>query len=150
MLRALIRVGLSVADLDDAPWAHPWGFLEQTKCRFFSVSKLSNSDELSPNECTVNLPSLLGTFDGPWPSAHKLLWLHPDLEQLRAVFTFFVRFIAKSVCTACSRTNNKIAPLTSSNEEQNRIRFRVHNKEFGWAVKRIRDGYYSANVNKWW
>jgi hypothetical protein len=32
-----------------------------------------SSDELSPNEYTMNLPSLLGTFDGTWSSAHKIL-----------------------------------------------------------------------------
>ena len=29
---------------------------------------------------------------------------------------FFLRFIAKKVCTACSRANNKIVPLTNLNK----------------------------------
>jgi len=38
------------------------------------------------------------------------------LVYCRNTYNLFERFIAKKVCTACSRTNNKIVPLTNLNK----------------------------------
>ena len=41
---------------------------------------------------------------------------HGNLQLKWIVFSFFERFIAEKVCTACSRISHKIVPLTNLNK----------------------------------
>jgi len=64
--------------------------------------------------------------------ARSLVSTLATLFHLACLFFFFLRFIAKKVCTTCSKTNNRIVPLSNFNKHlyngKREIKVNVHKK----------------------